>query len=288
MQRLRRTLRLFAVAVLAVAAVAPAPAQHADQTAALVRSAEQGDAEAQYQLAVMHGHGFGSLDRRGLDAALTWYRRSAEQGFAAAQAALGVAHALGHGAELDYGEAARWCRLSAGQGDRDGQLCLALLYAKGAGVERDDAEFVKWLRAAGEQGEGIAQALLGDLYATGSGGVRRDPGQADAWYRLATRSDLEVTEIAGHEMTSGREIMFHLLVLGQMYRDGIGIPRNDVAAYRWMDISNRWRPDSSWHTPTADGDVPLQEDLDRLAQGMTAEKVTEAKLAADAFLEHYR
>ena len=82
--------------------------------------------------------------------------------------------------------------------------------------------------------------------------------------------------------------MLHLLVLGQMYRDGIGIPRNDVAAYRWMDISNRWRPDSSWHTPTPDGDVPLQEDLDRLAQGMTVGQVAEAKLAADAFLEHYR
>ena len=69
-------------------------------------------------------------------------------------------------------------------GGPDGQLCLALPYAKGAGVERDDAQFVKWLRAAGEQGGGIAQALLGDLYATGSGGVRRDPGQADAWDRL--------------------------------------------------------------------------------------------------------
>lgn len=287
MKRHGGSLLPVAAALLALAAAAPAPAHHGGETEALVRSAEQGDAKAQYQLAVLQGSGFGDVEQDAA-AALTWHRRSAEQGYAAAQAALGTAYALGHGVEQDYVQAARWCRRSAEQGDDEGQLCLALLYARGAGVERDGAASVQWLRAAGVGGNGIAQALLGDRYATGAGGVSRDPDEADRWYRLATRADLEVTVIAGTEITSGREVLFHLRALATMYRDGIGLPRDDVAAYKWLDIWNRWTPGSPWFTPTPDGDVPIQEDIDRLAEGMTAAQVAEAKLAADTFLATYR
>ena len=229
MTRLTRTLRFGAVALLLLGAAGAGLAQHVDAagTAKLVQSAEQGDAEAQFQLGFMHGCGFGGFEQD-TAGALTWYRRSAEQGFAAAQSALGTAYAYGEPVEKDYAEAARWCRLAAEQGDSDGQFCLALLYANGAGVEQDDAESVKWLRLAGDQGEGMAQARLGDLYAAGEGGVRRDPVEADKWYRLATRTDVEVTVMAGQEFTSGREILFHLLVVGELYRDGFGLPRDDV------------------------------------------------------------
>lgn len=289
MTRLTRTLRFGAVALLLLGAAGAGLAQHVDAagTAKLVQSAEQGDAEAQFQLGVMHGCGFGGFEQDSAEA-LTWYRRSAEQGFAAAQSALGTAYAYGELVEKDYAEAARWCRLAAEQGDSDGQFCLALLYANGAGVEQDDAESVKWLRLAGERRDGMAQARLGDLYAAGEGGVRRDPVEADKWYRLATRTDVEVTMMAGQEFTSGREVLFHLLVLGKMYRDGFGLPRDDVAAYKWLDIAERWRPNSWWTTEIPDGEVRLTEQIRRLGEGMTAEQVAEARLAADTFLETYR
>ena len=57
--------------------------------------------------------------------------------------------------------------------------------------------------------------------------------------RLATRTDVEVTVMAGQEFTSGRAIGFHALMLGNMYRDGIALPRNDVAAHKWLDIAER-------------------------------------------------
>ena len=65
------------------------------------------------------------------------------------------------------------------------------------------------------------------------------------WYRLAGRADTEVTVVAGREFTSGRAIGFHALMLGKMYQDGIALPRNDVAAHKWLDISERWTPNAS-------------------------------------------
>ena len=299
MKRLGRSLRLVVVALLALLAAGTGLAQDAagmwpehdpEEIDRLVQSAEGGDAEAQLHLALMYACGFGGMEQSATEA-LIWFRRSAEQGFAHAQSALGNAYAVGElaGVEQDHAEAARWCRLAAEQGDADGQWCLALLHGHGAGVDQDFAESVKWYRLAAEQGHGQAQGRLGDIYAYGEGGIRQDPVEADKWYRLAGQADIEVTVVAGQEFTSGREVGFHLLVLGNMYRDGIGLPRNDVAAHKWLDISERWTPNASgWSTETPDGPVPLADEIRTLAEGMTPEQVAEAKRAADAFLETYR
>ena len=90
--------------------------------------------------------------------------------------------------------------------------------------------------------------------------------------------------MAGAELFSGRPLLFHLYVLALMYRDGTGVPQNDVAAYKWLDISNRWRSLGSG-TVTFKG---AQRELDYLAKKMTSEQVAEAQRAADAFLETYR
>jgi hypothetical protein len=67
-----------------------------------------------------------------------------------------------------------------------------------------------------------------------------------------------------------------------------GVPRNYVAAYKWFDIAARWHRFSWWTIITPDGYAPLRQEMDRLAERMTAEQVAEARLAADAFLETYR
>ena len=91
------------------------------------------------------------------------------------------------------------------------------------------------------------------------------------------------------KFTSGRAIGFHALMLGKMYRDGIALPRNDVAAHKWLDISERWTPNASgWSIETPDGPVPLADEIRTLAEGMTPEQVAEAQRAADAFLDTYR
>ena len=278
-----RTLRRVAVALLASVA-ATGFAHETDSMEELTRAAELGDADAQFDLGFVYSAGLGDFEADRAEA-LTWYRRSAEQGFARAQSALGSAYAYGHSLEQDFTQAATWCRLSAEQGDAEGQLCMALLYAGGCGVEQDDTESARWYRLAADQGEGQAQARLGDMYANGEGGVQQDPVEADKWYRRAVEpGTYHPKKVAGAELFSGRPLLFHLYVLARMYQDGTGVPQDDVAAFKWLDISNRWR----LHDSSMMGWETAQRELDDLAKKMTSEQVAEARRAADAFLETYR
>jgi len=90
--------------------------------------------------------------------------------------------------------------------------------------------------------------------------------------------------IAGVEFTSGRMSLWHLIHLGELYRDGRGVPHNLMNAYRWMHISNRGHV---WSTRTPEGMVPYQMEIDRLAERMTDEELAEARRAADEFIETY-
>ncbi len=274
-----KALRSVAVAVLASVAFGMGCARGTDSVEELTRAAERGDAQAQFHLGSFLSSGFGDIEADYAET-LKWYRLSAEQGFARAQSKLGNAYAYGHGVEQDFTQAATWCRLAAEQRDADGQLCMAMLYAGGCGVERNLTESARWYRRAARQGDGKAQARLGDMYASGEGGVQQDPVKADKWYRRAVEpGTYKPTKVAGTEFFSGQHLLFHLYVLSLMYQDGTGVPQDDVAAYKWLDISNRWRP-TGWDT--------AQKQLSQLARKMTSEQVAEAQGAADAFLESYR
>lgn len=169
-----RTRCRVAVVLMATMAASAGFARGTDSVEELVRIAERGDAQAQFDLGFMYATGISHFEVDDAEA-VSWYRRAAEQGFAPAQSALGRAYAHGPVLEQDFTQAATWCRLGAEQGDADGQLCMASLYAGGCGVEQDYAESARWHRLAADGGSGVAQARLGDMYATGEGGVPQDP-----------------------------------------------------------------------------------------------------------------
>ena len=68
--------------------------------------AEQGDAIAQYNLALMYDNGDG-VEQNDAEA-FRWYKKAAEQGHAIAQFNLGVMYDEGQGVNQDYAEAVRW------------------------------------------------------------------------------------------------------------------------------------------------------------------------------------
>ena len=76
--------------------------------------------------------------------AAKWYRMSAEQGFAEAQYNLGMMYYNGDGVETNKLEAAKWYRKAADQGNIRAQFQISKLYALGEGVERDVNEAAKW------------------------------------------------------------------------------------------------------------------------------------------------
>ena len=114
-------------------------------------AADQGNAEAQYNLGVLYNLGQG-VPQNHAEAA-RWYRMAADQGNARAQNNLGA----------DVRSAARAClrttpRRRAGIAEppsramRTRKPASARLYDRGKGVSQNYAEAVRWFRRAADQG----------------------------------------------------------------------------------------------------------------------------------------
>jgi hypothetical protein len=78
-----------------------------------VKSADKGNATAQFWLGEMYSTGWGIPEDKAR--AAIWYRKAADQGLATAQFALGNMYETGRGAPLNHEEAVRWIRKAAKQ-----------------------------------------------------------------------------------------------------------------------------------------------------------------------------
>ncbi len=124
--------------ILVLVFASPAVAQSPTEIEELRLAAEQGDADAQYELGRMYNKGEG-VPPDGQEA-VRWLQLAAEQGNADAQLILGLADA--------GGEAARWYRLAAEQGNANAQAVLGAMYVTGEGVPQDYVQSHKWLNLA--------------------------------------------------------------------------------------------------------------------------------------------
>lgn len=80
----------------------------------LNKAAQQGHAEAQYEVGQMHAQAIGT--RQDFDQALHWYLQAAAQGHAKAQFNLGFLHSHGQGVAQDYAKAYEWYAISKASG----------------------------------------------------------------------------------------------------------------------------------------------------------------------------
>ncbi len=116
--------------------------------------AEQGDAEAQYNLGLLYDNGWGVPQDYGQ--ARQWFEKAASQGVADAQFNLGMLYASGHGVSQDYVQAWQWYEQAAAQGHAAAQLRLGLLYAHGRGVQKDYVQALKWHNLTAANGAEVA------------------------------------------------------------------------------------------------------------------------------------
>lgn len=108
-------------------------------------------------------------------------RSRAEQGDAAAQFELAMAYDAGRGVERDLTEAAHWCTKAADQGYAVAQNCIGSMYQFGDGVLQDEAVAVSWYEKAAAQDYGEAYTNLGYMYDLGKG-VAQDRSRAVKLY----------------------------------------------------------------------------------------------------------
>ncbi len=85
--------------------------------------------------------------------ALHWYGRAAEQGYADAQCNLAVMHLNGWGVPMNEEEATRFYLLAAEQGVTEAQIALGLIYAADYSPLYDKLEAYKWFSVADRLGD---------------------------------------------------------------------------------------------------------------------------------------
>jgi hypothetical protein len=99
------------------------------------RAAEQGQAEAQYDLGVLYLKGLGVA--KNAEEAFRWFRLAADQGQVDAQFEVGLMREKGSGVQKDYTQAQLWLGLAAERGDAEAEDALAEVYEEGLGVQKD-------------------------------------------------------------------------------------------------------------------------------------------------------
>ncbi len=210
-------------AVTPSAPVAPRAAAPAD-LGQLHERAAQGDAQAQFVLAIHYLHGRGGAPRRP-EVAVRWLQRAAAQKHDDAQLLLAVLHQRGEGVPADLGKAFQLARQVAERGHRFGMGMVAECYEHGRGVKPDPAQAVYWYRRAAEAGEPLAQTRLGYLYLAGRG-VKPDRKQAVQWLERAAAQ-------------------YHppaFYILGFLHLGQDGGASDPVAAYQWLLMAERIAP----------------------------------------------
>ena len=79
--------------------------------------------------------------------AISLWKQWADKGNADAAYNLAVIHQYGDGVTLDYGKAMQWYRVAADQGDKISQLQIGLMYQTGQGVVANEEEADRWFTA---------------------------------------------------------------------------------------------------------------------------------------------
>lgn len=109
-------------------------------------SANEGNAEAQFDIAYAYFNGEG-IERDYASAAM-WFKRSARQNYAKAQYNLAYCYMNGRGVPRDYDKASDLLHQSANNNYKRAQLTLADCYANGILVEQNEKESQKWMAMA--------------------------------------------------------------------------------------------------------------------------------------------
>ena len=161
----------------------------ADDTAAIRKQAESGDAAAQFELGRYFAREAGKTDSekralRDQKRAYDWYAKSAEQGFAEAQLSLGQMYIRGQGVAKDTSQGMDWQVKAAEQGLAEAQFEVGMQYLSGVVLEQDSESALDMLVKAANQYHVPAQKQLGTMYFQGAG-VGKDLVQAHIWFSAA-------------------------------------------------------------------------------------------------------
>jgi len=192
------------------------PADQAEAVSWLRKAAALGQVDSTRNLARALRDGTMGVARDDA-AAFALFKQAADTGDVLAQADLGHMYLTGHGTPVDPAAAAEQFRAAAEKGNAYAERELAVLTEHGTGTPQDAAAALLLYRAAAAQGLAAAQADLGFDYQFGRLGLVADPVEAARLLRLAADQ--------GNPFAQD--------VLGDIYSNGLGVPRDQATAIAW-------------------------------------------------------
>jgi TPR repeat protein len=149
---------------------------------------------AQYTLGNMYEHGLYGV-KKDVKRAFVLYTLAAEQGDANAQYELGIMYDKGEGTKPDVKRALELITLAAEKGLAKAQQSLGNRYLHGTdGVKKDVKRAFVLYTLAAEQGLAHAQYNLGLMYATGDGIEQSDKKARELWTKAAAQGDENAIE----------------------------------------------------------------------------------------------
>ena len=159
---------------------------------------------AQPSVAAPYDDAFASYQKGDYATALKLMRPLAENGDANAQYNMGAMYMNSLGVQQDHKQAAKWFEMAAAKGNVFAEADLATLYESGLGVPKDYKEAMRLFKLAAAQKNPIAEAHIGTMYDRGLGvpqdyaeAVRLNPSDSTAAADVWLRCRLMVMDIDG-------------------------------------------------------------------------------------------
>lgn len=256
----------------------------------------EGDAAAQFNLAIMYEKGDGVPKDQAKVVELL--KKSAAQGYAPAEMGLGWLHQIGNGVTKNASKAFEFYRKAAEQGFPPAQVMLGVMYSNGEGVRKDTPKTMEWFQKAAERGNDAAHINLGMMYQMGSD-VPKDSVKAAEWFRrgadrggLLCQYYLALAYFDGEgvpkdiargiellKKAAERDLSSAQRHLGSLYYSGNEVPKDKVLAWGWTKLAIAGVGTQS---PVYLTETTAAEDLAIIEKDMTpAELSTAQALAAN-------
>ena len=223
-----------------------------EKVIAIIKAANEGDPEAQFQMGVCCVAGFG-MKKNELEGA-QWFEKSARQGFPGGKYMLGYMLIHSDAIQHNLPAAAGLLREAAEANNLFAQSALGFVYENGLGVEKDQAKAIEWYDKAARAGLAEGQFNLGHCYTHGEG-VPKNEEEGTRLYRLAAeQGDLHAQHNLGISYLFGRGaekneqeaarligkcaeagLFPSQLAMFYLCENGVGVPKNQPEACKWLE-----------------------------------------------------
>jgi len=215
-------------------------------------AAEAGDESAQCALAWLYRYGQKGLEAD-IDTAISWYMRSANQGYAEAAYQLGTIYIDYDKHVCDPTQSVECFRKAAELGSPYAQFRLADCYELGEGITKDEEAAETWREKALKNTDPEFLKWAANLYRYSHGGTAQHRARAlELYTRLAATGDADACCSIGYMhawgqagQTNGTKAIEWFLraadrgntegwmLVARVYDKGWGLPSNVVEAVRW-------------------------------------------------------